>query len=142
MVICLEQGTDLHTAQLMPLPLTASCFSKILMVLPFWYWLTQVVPDKEPLNVCVCVFVYCSNLFAFILHRQCLFTLCRVIVAVIGDWRTAVSRKERKNRSKRDHKRTTSLGDLPPHTMETQNYSASVGSNKSKMKVHALFVVA
>jgi len=29
MVICLEQGADLHTAQLMPLPLTASCISKI-----------------------------------------------------------------------------------------------------------------
>ena len=28
-VICLEQGADLHTAQLMPLPLTVSCFSKI-----------------------------------------------------------------------------------------------------------------
>ena len=29
MVICLEQGADLHVAQLMPLPLTDSCFSKI-----------------------------------------------------------------------------------------------------------------
>jgi len=29
MVICLEQGACLHTAQLMPLPLTVSCFSKI-----------------------------------------------------------------------------------------------------------------
>ena len=29
MVICLEQEADLHTAQLMPLPLTVSCFSKI-----------------------------------------------------------------------------------------------------------------
>ena len=29
MVICLERGTDLHMAQLMPLPLTVSCFSKI-----------------------------------------------------------------------------------------------------------------
>jgi len=29
MVICLEQGADLHIAQLMPLPLTVSCFSKI-----------------------------------------------------------------------------------------------------------------
>ena len=28
-VVCLEQGTDLHMAQLMPLPLTVSCFSKI-----------------------------------------------------------------------------------------------------------------
>ena len=29
MVICLERGADLHTAQLMPLPLTFSRFSKI-----------------------------------------------------------------------------------------------------------------
>ena len=29
MVICLERGADLHMAQLMPLPLTVSRFSKI-----------------------------------------------------------------------------------------------------------------
>jgi len=29
MVICLEQGADLHVAQLMPLPLNVSCFSTI-----------------------------------------------------------------------------------------------------------------
>jgi len=29
MVICLGQGADLRMAQLMPLPLTVSCFSKI-----------------------------------------------------------------------------------------------------------------
>ena len=29
MVICLERGADLHIAQLMPLPLTVSYFSKI-----------------------------------------------------------------------------------------------------------------
>jgi len=28
-VICLEQGADLHMAQLMPLPITVFCFSKI-----------------------------------------------------------------------------------------------------------------
>ena len=28
-VVCLERGADLHTAQLMPLPLTVICFSKI-----------------------------------------------------------------------------------------------------------------
>jgi len=28
-VICLEQGADLHMTQLMPLPLNVSCFSKI-----------------------------------------------------------------------------------------------------------------
>jgi len=35
MVICLEQGADLHMAQLMPLPLTVSCFSKILIGFTF-----------------------------------------------------------------------------------------------------------
>jgi len=29
MVNCLQRGADLHTAQLMPLPLTVSCSSKI-----------------------------------------------------------------------------------------------------------------
>jgi len=58
-VIHLERGADLHTAQLMPLPLTVSSFSKIQIGFAFWYRLTWVVPDKGPLNgcvrVCVCV---------------------------------------------------------------------------------------
>jgi len=29
MIICLGRGADFHMAQLMPLPLTTSCFSKI-----------------------------------------------------------------------------------------------------------------
>jgi len=54
MVICLERGVDLHMAELMPLPLTVSRFSKIHIGLPFWYRLTWVVPDKGPLTgVCV-----------------------------------------------------------------------------------------
>jgi len=51
-VICLEQGADLHMAQLMPLSL-ASVKSRL--VLPFWYRLTRVVPEKGPLNVRLCV---------------------------------------------------------------------------------------
>jgi len=45
-VICLGRGTDLHMAQLIPLPLTVSCSrkSRFVLVLPFWYWLTRVVP--------------------------------------------------------------------------------------------------
>jgi len=41
-------GADLHMAQLMPLPLTVSCSrkSRLVLVLHFWYWLTRVVPDK------------------------------------------------------------------------------------------------
>jgi len=55
-VICQERDADLYMAQLMPLPLTVSCFSKIQIGLPFWYRLTQVVPEKGPLNGCVCVY--------------------------------------------------------------------------------------
>jgi len=54
-VICLERGADLYMSQLMPLPLTVSCFSKIQIGFTFWYWLTWVVPEKRPLNGCVCV---------------------------------------------------------------------------------------
>ena len=56
-VICLERGANLHIAQLMPLLLTVSCFSKIQIGLPFWYRLTRVVPEKGPLNICVCLCV-------------------------------------------------------------------------------------
>jgi len=38
-VVCLERGADLHTAQLMPLPLTVSCVSKIQIGFTF------LVPD-------------------------------------------------------------------------------------------------
>jgi len=118
MVICLERGADLHMAQLMPLPLTVSCFSEIqigftfvvpahlgspgkravkrvcvcvcvclycmlvqLVPLPFtiscciksrlvltiWYRLTQVVPEKGPLNGCMCVYYMLLHL-SFFLH--------------------------------------------------------------------------
>jgi len=44
----------LHLAQLMPLPLTLSLASvKSRLVLPCWYRLTWVVPEKGPLNRCV-----------------------------------------------------------------------------------------
>jgi len=38
--LCLGQGTDLHMAQLMPLPLTVSCSSKSRLVLPSWFCLS------------------------------------------------------------------------------------------------------
>jgi len=58
MVICLEQGADLHTAQLMLLPLTVSCFFKIQIGFAFLVPAHSVVPDKGPLNGCVCVCVH------------------------------------------------------------------------------------
>jgi len=88
MVICLEQGADLHTAQLMPLPFTASCFSKIQMVLPFWYRLTRVVPDKGPLNGCmyVCMFLsmkHWSSSYILGLHMLAVFITARCYASAV-----------------------------------------------------------
>ena len=55
MVICLEGGADLHMAQLISMPLTVSCYSKIQNGLPFWYRLTRAVLEKGAINGCVCV---------------------------------------------------------------------------------------
>jgi len=55
-VICLERGAGLHMAQLMPLPLTDSCFSIIQVGFTFLVPAHPGSPRKEPLNGCVCVF--------------------------------------------------------------------------------------
>ena len=59
-VICLERGADLHVAQLMPLPLTVSCFSKFQIGFTYLVPAHLGSPGKGPLNVCVCVCV-CVN---------------------------------------------------------------------------------
>jgi len=50
MVICLERGADLHMAQLMPLPLTVSCFSKIQIGFTFLVPAQPGSPGQGPLN--------------------------------------------------------------------------------------------
>jgi len=47
----------LHMAQLMPLPLTVSCFSQIQIGFTFLVPAHLGSPGKGPLNVCVCVCV-------------------------------------------------------------------------------------
>jgi len=56
-VICLVWGADLHMAQLMPLHSLSHASVKSRLVLPFWYRLTGVVPEKGPLNGRVVVIV-------------------------------------------------------------------------------------
>jgi len=56
MVIGLERGADLHMAQLMPLPLTISCFSKIQIGFTFLVPAYPGSPGKRAVKrVCVCV---------------------------------------------------------------------------------------
>ena len=58
MVICLERGADLHMAQLMPLPLTVCCLSKIQIGFTFLVLAHPGSPGKRTVKrVCVCVCV-------------------------------------------------------------------------------------
>ena len=56
MVICLERDADLHMAQLMPMPLTVSCFTKIQIGFTFLVPAHPGSPGKRAVKrVCVCV---------------------------------------------------------------------------------------
>jgi len=59
MVICLERDADLHMAQLMPVPLTVSCFSKIQIGFIFLVLAHPGSPGKRAVKwVCVCVVLH------------------------------------------------------------------------------------
>ena len=58
MAMCLERSADLLMAQLMPLPLTVSCFRKIQIGLTFLVPAHPGSPGKRAVKwVCVCVCV-------------------------------------------------------------------------------------
>ena len=67
MVICREEGADLNVAQLMPLPLTASCFSKIQIGFTF---LVPALPAHE-MGVCVYIKLKHSSISIFIINTNC-----------------------------------------------------------------------
>jgi len=64
-VICLERGADLHTAQLMPLPLAVSCFNKIQIGFTFLVPAHPGSPGKRAVKrVCVCMGTEHDNYFS------------------------------------------------------------------------------
>jgi len=67
MVICLERGADLHMAQLMPLTLTVSCFSKIQIGFAFLVPAHLDSPRQRAVKrVCVCL--YCLGKLIYHLY--------------------------------------------------------------------------
>ena len=71
MVICLERGADLHISQLMPLPLTVSCSSKVQIGFTFLVPAHPGSPVQRAVKqVCVCVCVY-----IYIIRPQCCVTV-------------------------------------------------------------------
>ena len=84
MVICLERGADLHIAQLMSLPLSVSCFSKIQIGFTCLVPVHPGSPRKGPLNGCVCVYSLLYHIFQRLCRVCCttVYSLCDVIMAV------------------------------------------------------------
>ena len=72
-VICLELGADLHAAQLMPLPLTISCFIKIQTGFTFLVPAHPGSPGKRAIKrVCVCVVISFLMLCFYCMRGQLL----------------------------------------------------------------------
>ena len=70
MVICLELVADLHTAQLIPLPLTVSCFSKIQIGFTFLVPAHLASPGKRATKrVCVYVCNVHYVVFLVVIHK-------------------------------------------------------------------------
>jgi len=70
-VICLERGADLRMSQLMPLPLTVSCFSKIQIGSIFLVPADPGSPGQRAVKwVCVCVCVVDKILVSRVLNGK------------------------------------------------------------------------
>ena len=83
--ICLERGADLHIAQLMPLLLTVSCFSKIQIGFTFLVLAHLGSPGKRAVKcACVCVCV-CSDYSGLRVHEyEELYTCSNIqLVAIV-----------------------------------------------------------
>jgi len=82
-VICLERRADLRIAQLMPLPLTVSCFSKIQIGFTFLVPAHPGSPGKRAIKrVCVCVCTV-DNGFNPVWSESCEFDVINPSVALL-----------------------------------------------------------
>jgi len=68
MVVCLMRGADLHIAQLIPLPLTVSCSSKIQIGFTF---LVPAHPGSPGQRAVKCVCVYSTG-DRFMADKKCI----------------------------------------------------------------------
>ena len=85
MVICLERGADLHMAQLMPLPLTVSGFSKIQIGLTFLVPARPGSPGQRAIKMGVCSTIHHAQLAQSIIcnhlsHRHSLIVTADIAV--------------------------------------------------------------
>ena len=79
MVICPERGADLHMAQLMPLPLTVSCFSKIQIGFTFLVPAHLGIPGKRAVKRLVGGW-NSINIAYFVLALTCVYLLRLLLI--------------------------------------------------------------
>ena len=81
-VISLERGADLHTAKLMPLPLTVSCFGKIQIGFTLLVLAHPGSPGQRAIKqVCVCV---CNNVYDIIVIHAYTAAMYDTIIIVLS----------------------------------------------------------
>ena len=87
MVICLERDADLHMAQLMPLPLTVSCSSKIQIGFTFLVPANPGSPGKRAVKrVCVCVCVCTRAKYKSIQNCKLQNQTCTILTTITKLW--------------------------------------------------------
>jgi len=85
MVVSLERGADLHTAKLIPLPLTVSCFCKIQIGFTFLVPPHPGSPGQRAIKrgcVCVCLFLLVIQLERAIKQLCVFFLLVNFLVTI------------------------------------------------------------
>ena len=96
MVICLDRGADLHTAQLMPLPLTVSCFSKIQIGFTFLVPAQPGSPGKRAVKrvllLLLLLLLYCTALLLLLINAFLFYSIlfCSILFYSIP-WRRAAA---------------------------------------------------
>ena len=126
MVICLERCADLHMAQLMPLPLTVSCFSKIQTGFTFLV-LAHLGSPRKRAGVCV---VNPRRITALMLpklwHQQLLISSCCPHPGC-GIWQTSINSQQAANQLHQTNAQTDRRTDTLPlqrclvHTMRSSS---------------------
>ena len=123
-VICLERGADLHTAQLMPLPLTVSCFSKI--PIGFTFLVLRKGPSNE--RMCLC----CTRFVVAVSIGQHLRLWCDRSVDDVIDWRVCYwSFLDSSNQKSSD---TLRAATFYSSTQKTQYLSTAASPNRTPIK--------
>jgi len=83
MVICLERGAHLHKVQLIPLPLTVSCFSKIQIGFTFLVPAYPGSPGQRAIKrVCVCVLIVQLCFLSEVVFHWCVDSFIHCVVLI------------------------------------------------------------